>query len=43
MIIKQLDAEYEYDLNLDIVNIQVKQEYVHKESIDLDIGVFFGF
>lgn len=40
MKIEQLDAEYTYDFGLDIVNIQVKQEYVYRESVDLDVGVF---
>jgi uncharacterized protein YuzE len=43
MIIKQLDAEYTYDFDLDIVNIQVKQEYIYRESVDLDVGVFLDF
>lgn len=43
MKIKQLDAEYTYDFDLDIVNIQVKQEYVYRESIDLDVGFFLDF
>lgn len=43
MKIKQLDAEYTYGFDLDIVNIQVKQEYVYRESIDLDAGVFLDF
>ena len=43
MKIEQLDAEYRYDFDLDIVNIQVKQEYVYRESVDLDVGVFLDF
>ena len=43
MKIKQLDAEYTYDFNLDIVNIQVKQEYDYTQSIDLDVGFFLDF
>lgn len=43
MKIEQLDAEYTYDFGLDIVNIQVKQEYVYRESVDLDVGVFLDW
>ena len=43
MHIKEFEAEYTYDFDLDVVNIEVKQEYVHKKSIDLAFGVFLDF
>ena len=43
MKIEQLDAEYTYDMDLDIVNIKVKKDYVYRESVDLDGGVFLDF
>ena len=43
MMIKQLDAEYTYEYELDIVNIKVKKDYVYRESIDFDVGVFLDF
>ena len=43
MKIKQVDAEYTYNFDLDIVNIKVKHEYVYRESVDLDVGVFLDF
>ena len=43
MEIKQIDAEYTYDYDLDIVNIKVKQEYAYDESVDLETGVFLDF
>lgn len=43
MQIKQLDAEYTYEYDLDIINIKAKQDYSYKESIDFDVGVFLDF
>ena len=43
MRIKRMDANYTYDSELDIINIQVKQEYTYHESIDFDVGVFLDF
>lgn len=43
MQIKELEAEYTYDFNLDIVNIEVKKKYIHKKSIELAFGVFLDF
>ena len=43
MEIKQIDAEYTYDYELDIINIKVKQEYNYDESVDLETGVFLDF
>jgi hypothetical protein len=40
---KQVDAEYSYDYDLDIVNVEFKQDYVYRESIDFDVGVFLDF
>ena len=43
MEINQLEAEYTYEQDLDIVNIKVKKEYTYRESIDFDAGVFLDF
>lgn len=43
MQIKEFVAEYTYDTNLDIVNIEVKKEYIHQKSIELEFGVFLDF
>lgn len=43
MEIKQLDAEYTFEYDLDIVNIKVKQNYNYRESVDFDTGVFLDF
>lgn len=43
MEIKQLNAGYTYDFDNDIANIQVKQDYNYKESVDIDVGVFLDF
>lgn len=40
---KKFEAEYTYDSHLDVVNIEIKKEYVHKRSIDLAFGVFLDF
>ena len=40
---KKFEAEYTYDFHLDVVNIEIKKEYVHKKSIDLAFGVFLDF
>lgn len=43
MNIKKFEAEYTYDYELDVVNIEINKEYVHEKSIDLDFGVFLDF
>lgn len=43
MRIKRYEAEYTYDYDLDVVNIEIKQEYIHEKSIDLAFGVFLDF
>ena len=43
MEIKEYDAEYTYDSNLDVVNIEVNQDIPHKETIELEFGVFMDF
>lgn len=43
MEIKEYDAEYTYDSNLDVINIEVKQDIPHKETIELEFGVFMDF
>ena len=43
MLTKRYEAEYTYDYDLDVVNIEIKQDYIHKKSIDLDVGVFLDF
>ena len=41
MHIKQFEAEYTYDCDLDVANIEVKNDYTHEKSIDLAFGVFW--
>jgi len=43
MDIKKFEAEYIYDYDLDVVNIEVKQDYTHDKSIDLGFGIFLDF
>ena len=43
MEIKEYNAEYTYDSNLDVINIEVKQDIPHKETIELEFGVFLDF
>ena len=43
MKIKNFEAEYTYDNDLDVVNIEVKKEYNHEKTIDLAFGVFLDF
>jgi len=43
MHIKKFEAEYTYDYDLDVVNIEVKQDYNHEKSIDLGFGIFLDF
>ena len=43
MIVKKFDAEYTYDYRLDLVNIEVKHNYVHKMSVYLDVGIYLDF
>ncbi|MBQ2653749.1 MAG: hypothetical protein IJF83_09335 [Methanobrevibacter sp.] len=43
MNFKEFEAEYTYDYQLDVINIEVKQEYIHNKSIELEFGVFLDF
>ncbi len=43
MDIKKYEAEYTYDYNLDLINIEIKDEYTHKKSLELSFGVFLDF
>ena len=43
MHIKEYEEEYTYNYDLDVVNIEIKEEYVHEKSIDLAFGVFLDF
>ena len=43
MHIKEFEAEYTYDYDLDVVNIEIKNDYIHGKSIDLAFGVFLDF
>ena len=43
MEIEEYEAEYTYDYNLDVVNIEIKDDYVHKKTIELAFGVFLDF
>lgn len=43
MYTKEIEAEYTYDYDLDVVNIEAKQTYTHKSSIDLAFGIFLDF
>ena len=43
MIIKQFEANYVYDSELDIVNIEINEDYVHEKTIELEFGVFLDF
>ena len=43
MHIKQFEAEYTYDYDLDVINIEIKNDYTHEKSIDLAFGVFLDF
>lgn len=43
MEIKEYDAEYTYNYDFDVVNIEVKQDCPHKETIGLEFGVFLDF
>lgn len=40
MEIKEYEAEYSYDYNLDLVNIEVKQNSPHKETVELEFEYF---
>lgn len=40
---KEYLAEYTYDCELDVVNIEVNQDRPHKETIELEFGVFLDF
>ena len=41
--IKEFEAEYTYDYDLDVINIEIKNDYTHGKSIDLAFGVFLDF
>ena len=43
MEFNNLNAKYEYNYDLDIVNIKVKKDYIYEESVDLETGVFLDF
>ena len=43
MEIKELVADYSYDSRLDVVNIEIKQDYQYEVSVDLETGVFLHF
>lgn len=43
MNIKKYEAEYTYDYDLDVVNIEIKDEYVHEKTIELNFGVYLDF
>lgn len=43
MEIKKYETKYSYDSELDIVNIEFKNEYKHKNSIELEFGVILDF
>lgn len=40
---KEYLAEYTYDCKLDVINIEVDQDSPHKETIELEFGVFLDF
>lgn len=40
---KEIEAEYTYNHDLDVVNIEVEKEYSHKCSVELSFGVFLDF
>lgn len=43
MEFKNLEANYDYDDRVDVVNIEVKKEYRYEISVDLEVGVFLHF
>ena len=43
MVLKSLDAKYDYDARVDVVTIEVKKEYEYEISLDLEVGVFLHF
>ncbi len=43
MEIKELEADYSYDSRLDVVNIEIKQDYQYEVSVDLQAGVYLHF
>lgn len=43
MEIKELEANYTYNSRLDVVNIEIAQEYNYEVSIDLEPGVYLHF
>ena len=40
---EKYDAEYSYDYDLDVVNIEINKEYTHEKTIDLSFGIFLDF
>lgn len=43
MEIKSLEAKYDYDSRVDVVNIEVTKDYKYEISVDLEVGVFLHF
>lgn len=43
MEFNNLNAKYEYNYDLDIVNIKAKKDYIYEEYVDLETGVFLDF
>lgn len=43
MKIKEFESSYTYDSDLDIIDIEIKDSYSHKETIELGFGVFLDF
>lgn len=43
MIADKLTAEYTYDHDLDVVNIEINEKYNHEKTIELSFGIFLDF
>ena len=43
MNIKEYEAEYTYDYDIDVLNIEINRQYTHEKSVDLAFGVFLDF
>ena len=43
MDIKQFEAKYSYDFDLDVVNIEINEKYNHEKTIELSFGIFLDF
>ena len=43
MVKLMLKANYTYDSRLDVVNIEIKQDYQYEVSVELQAGVFLHF